>query len=119
MNTPRGTRYGSRGPRRIVIGRSLVALCACLVFSACSTPTPLPPPEPIVRTVTVDRVIQVPCVSKLPDLPMYSDTDAALAAITPDFNGVWDGVALLKGGRAQRQAYIDQLRAILAACAGP
>ena len=97
-----------------------VTLCLVVALGACSTPTPLPPPEPIVRTVTVDRVIQVPCVSKLPDLPMYSDTDAALGMLGNDFNAVWDGIALLKGGRAQRDAAIAQYRAILAACAaGP
>lgn len=96
--------------------------CTCIVLAlslgACATKPvmPLPPPEPIVRTVTVDHVVTVPCISAVPDLPMYSDTDAAIAALTPDFNGAWLGVSLLKGGRAQRDSYISQLRAILGGC---
>lgn len=119
MRYPRGIRYGSRGPRRSVIGRSLAVHSTCLVLflTACATkPTPLPPPIPAVQVVTVDRVITQPCISQLPDLPMYSDTDEALQSIGDDFAAAWTGIALLKGGRLQRDLYIDQLRAILQNC---
>ena len=99
--------------------RHCLGIVVALSLAACATkpPTPLPAPEPVVRTVTVDRIVTQPCISKLPDLPMYSDTDMALQSIPDSFDGAWTGIALLKGGRLQRDLYISQLRAILAGCA--
>lgn len=128
---PSGEPIALERASRLIMRRSMVpswtgivqhlSFCAMLSLAACATkpPAPLPTPEPVVRTVTVDRIIQVPCISKLPDLPMYSDTDMALSQISDDFDGAWLGIALLKGGRAQRNAYIDQLRAVLQSCVKP
>lgn len=92
-----------------------------LFLGACSTPpaAPLPPPEPVVRTVTVISPIAVPCVTALPPEPTYADAPGALAkAATPDFAGIWNSIALMRGGRAQRDSYIAQLQATLTACIG-
>ncbi len=92
-----------------------------LILTACATApvVPLPPPEPIVHTVTVDKIVQVPCVSMVPAEPEYPATAAALGMLTPDFNGAWLGISLLKGEIAVRKADQDQLRAILQGCAKP
>lgn len=96
--------------------RATITACGLLLTACASAPAPLPPPEPVVKTVTVDRVITQPCVSAVPALPEYSDTDAALMAVPDSFEGAWNGIALLKGGRAQRDQYIAQLRNILGGC---
>lgn len=97
------------------------SMYVAVLLAACATaPTsaPLPAPEPVVRTVTVNVPVPQPCVAAIPAEPDYSDSDAALAALTPDFAGVWNGIALMKGGSAQRNAYIAELRSVLNACVG-
>ena len=88
-----------------------------MLLAACQTPAPIPPPEPVVKTVTVEKPVPVACVQSLPMLPDFVDNDAALNSLTTDFDGTWKGVGLLRGGRGQRDAYIASLRALLAGCA--
>ena len=96
----------------IVLALSLAG-CA----SAPAPVMPLPPPEPVVQIQKVEVPTPVPCVTAIPPAPVLSATPQALAALTPDSNGAWTGIALLKGDVAQLSADDDSLRDLLAGCA--
>lgn len=95
-------------------------LACALSLCACATPpaVPLPPPEPVVTIKQVNIPVPVPCVTAVPAAPVLEATPDALAALTPDFNGAWNGIALLKGDIAILSADDAKLRATLQGCVG-
>lgn len=94
----------------------LTITALALSLSACATPPAaiLPPPELVVTVQRVEVPVPVPCVTGVPDEPMYSDSDAALHSATD----IFAGTKLLLAGRIERQNYISKLRATLQGCVG-
>lgn len=70
------------------------ALILVLFVAGCASQ----PQEPVVKTVTVNVPVAVPCLKDIGPEPVYSDTDAALKA-APD---LFTRVKLLLAGRLQR-----------------
>lgn len=98
----------------------IVALYALLLTScATTTAAPLQPSEPVVMIRQVNVPVPVPCVTTVPAAPMLQATPNALAALSPDFAGAWNGIALLKGDIAILMADGENLRAVLRGCVGP
>jgi len=96
-----------------LVGAVLTAGCQSMPV------VPLPPQEPVVRVVTQEKIIHVSCVDKIPDEPMYPASPEALAKLSNDFSGAWDGVALLKGEIAIRAQDQKALRDLLQGCLKP
>lgn len=66
------------------------------------------PPEPVVKTVTVNVPVTVPCKKDIGPEPQYADTDAALRAAP----NLYERVRLLVAGRLQRiQREADRIAA--------
>ena len=86
-----------------------VALACLLCLVACA---PRLKPEPIVRTVTVQVPVPVPCRPDLGPEPEYADSPEALAAATD----VFEAMKLRIAGRDQRHAREAVLRAALEGC---
>ena len=80
-----------------------------LALAGCATTSPLPDLTSGVRTVTVDRIVKVPCVVAVPDEPVTA------MPIPGPFTA-----PLAAGARLDVEAqdrYIQALRAALMACA--
>lgn len=104
---------GAKSLKSAQIGQKWLTSAIALFLASCaSTPAPLPPPEPVIRTVTVDRPIPVPCVAGVPDEPAFPDSDMALHAASD----IFAGTKLLLAGRIERSDYIGKLRATLQGC---
>lgn len=88
-----------------------LALLVALFLTACGTTTP---PEPVIRTITVNVPVPVKCAPNIGPGPDYPDTDEALASV-PD---IFQGVAILKAGRILRIPRERELLAALKGCAG-
>lgn len=89
-----------------------VILLAALLLAGCGH-TPLAPPEPVIRTVTVEKPISVPCVPKdTPQQPAYPDTDAAIRAAPTEE----DKLALVVAGRPLRMAWGDLAAGVINKC---
>lgn len=87
-----------------------LALLPLMALAACATK---PAPEPVVRTVTVDRAIVVACVPRtLGPAPQYPDTDANIRASA----GPGDLLQLLAAGRLLRQQRLAELEPVITAC---
>lgn len=75
-----------------------------LAITACAQ-KPLPPPEPIIITKTVDRIVQVKCQDRRPARADYPDTDDKLAQIEEgDIFGLAQAYRAGRGLRIQREA---------------
>ena len=85
----------------------LAALCAVSLAGCATTGAAPPPVEVLVPVATA-------CAADPGPAPEYPDTDAALRGAAD----VFEGVKLLKAGRALRQARERELEAALAGCAG-
>lgn len=101
---------------QIVSAHRSVAICLCCIVTACATPAP---PEPIIRTVTVQVPFDDPaCIraarERLGARPAYPDSDEALRAAA----NVFEGVQLLQAGRILRMAREVALESAIAACSG-
>lgn len=93
--------------------RSILIIAAALLLAGCATTAP---PEPVVRTVTVEVPVAVKCVpAKTPEPPAYVDTDAALKAAA----GPEDRYQLLAAGRIQRNQRLSTIEPILRSCRAP
>ncbi|MES2295263.1 MAG: hypothetical protein V4527_18345 [Pseudomonadota bacterium] len=96
----------------------LSALLVTTLLAACAQ---TPPPEPIVRTVTVQVPYDDPaCAREARDrlrqeAVAYPDTDDALGRAA----SVFEGVQLLRAGRVLRIAREIALLAAIEACASP
>lgn len=91
--------------------RYVKAIAVCFTLAACATP---PAPEPITKTVFVDRAVPVSCVpSDRPARPDFADTAAVLKA-APDF-AVRD--QLVKSEWARHWSYEALQDELLDACA--
>jgi len=86
-----------------------IAIACVLCLGACA---PRGKPEPIVRTVTVNVPVPVPCRPDIGPEPEYADSPEALAAATDIFEAVRARIA----GREQRQARETVLKAALEGC---
>lgn len=88
----------------------LFALLSAAMLASCAT---TPPPEPVVRTVTVNVPVAVPCVPEtIGEAPVYSDSDEAVRAAA-------DGAEryrLLFVGRGERNARLAVLESALGGC---
>lgn len=92
---------------------ALGGLGAALLLAGCATTAP---PEPVVRTVTVEVPVAVQCVPpKTPEPPAYVDTDAALKAAA----GPEDRFQLMAAGRIQRIQRQAVTEPILKSCRTP
>ena len=86
-----------------------------VALASCTTPTPLPP-EPIIVTKEVDRIVQVRCEDKRTPASDYPDDDDDLAAVQ-----MGDIFRLAQMYRAARALYRQRLLeddAQIAACTG-
>ena len=101
-----------------------VPLLAGVMFfgAACSHMPAAPiapaiPPEPIVVTKPIDVPVAVSCIEEksIPPAPV-PPAKPAVATLTPDFSGAWDGVSWLKGYIAILKQDDAKLRAALLAC---
>lgn len=90
------------------------AILAALLLAGCAEQTKRPPPEPVIKTQTVNVATPVPCpaLAKLGNEPNYVDTDAALKA-APD---IFEQTRLLLEGRIQRTDRLSSYAAARAAC---
>ena len=90
-------------------------LLMVLVLIACA-PKVVEPPEPIIITKEVERIVQVRCEDRRPPAPDYPDDDADLAAVA---NGDIFGLAQIY--RAARALYRQRSKESddqIVACAG-
>lgn len=92
--------------------RLLIAAClaaASPMLAACPSATV---PEPQLQTKIVEVPVPVPCPTKVGPDPEYPDTESALAAVAD----VFEGVKLLKAGRALRIARESELKSAVNSC---
>lgn len=89
-----------------------LAFLPLLLLASCATTARTP--EPIVTTVEVPVPVAQPCVpDTLPQTPpTYTDTDAALRAVTD----IAIRYQMLWAGRAERTARLNLLEPVVAAC---
>jgi hypothetical protein len=92
-----------------------LTLIAALALAGCSTPAP---PEPIIRTVEVQVLVDDPAcareaVARLNPAPAYPDADEALRAAP----NLFERVKLLLAGRLLRAAREAAITDALEACA--
>ncbi len=81
------------------------AIILALFLVGCA---PSAPPEPVIKTVTVNVPVTVPCKKDIGPEPQYADTDAALRAAP----NLYERVRLLVAGRLQRiQREADRIAA--------
>jgi len=84
-----------------------------LMAAACAGRTPPPKAEPVVVTQIVKVPIAAPCVPKtLGAAPQYIDTKEKLKAAAD----AAERLQLLYGGRAQREARLNELEPVVAGC---
>lgn len=88
---------------------TLVAL-ACVLSGCAAAP---PAPEPVVRTVTVDREIPVRCIRTVPVAP-YFRSEAEILGPGPEAN--YDASFFVWEEWEKLTAYKDQLEALLPGC---
>lgn len=96
---------------------TMVVVCALFALAACKT-VPQQPPEPIIKTVTVNMPVDDPAcarkaLAELGAAVSYPDTSAALRAAADLF----ERTKLLLAGRELRQAREAALTGALAECA--
>lgn len=89
-----------------ISGRMIAVMLGCFSLAACATK----PPEPVVRTVTVQVPIRVPCKPTVPAVPTYAADAISLEA------GIFDLVKALLIDREQRKAESTELRGAIASC---
>ncbi len=104
-----------RGPRGLVNGLAWAAIgwaaiiLVGLAIAGCSTTRP----EPVVRTVFVDRPVAVTCVpDTLGEAPAYADIDDALRR-APDAAARYQ---LVIAGREQRKARLGETEPVIKGC---
>lgn len=92
--------------------KSLILFAIALGLAGCAT-KPVPAPEPIIVPQKVAVAVDAPCVpDSLKSAPVYVDSiDALKAAVDAA-----DRMQLLYGGRAQREARLNEIEPIIAAC---
>jgi hypothetical protein len=90
--------------------KQLVAF-SLLALAACKTPSV---PEPVVRTVTVNVPVAMPCIPQnySRTRPQYADEDSALKAAVD----AAERYMLLWAGREQRKAREAENEAVIAGC---
>ena len=59
---------------------ALFLVAMVFILTACARMAP-PPPEPVIITKEVDRIVQVRCEDKRPPAPELPDDDTELAAV--------------------------------------
>lgn len=92
----------------------MLSAVTLLGVAGCAT---APPPQPVVKTITVDVPVAVPCQPQLGPEPAYPDTAAAVEA-TPS-GQIEQLVQLLLAGRDLRQAWIAEQAAAIKGCSTP
>jgi len=87
-------------------------LSLVILLAGCAT-KPLPTPEPVIRTVTVNVPVAAPCVpATLHPAPDYPDTDSALKSAAD----AAERYLLTIAGRELRVARLAELEPIVAGC---
>lgn len=94
--------------------KKTILLGLFVALAGCGGHVPTPPPEPVVRTVTVQVPVNVPCpaLEQLGEEPSYPDTPAALNSVA----NIFERVKLLLQGRVQRDARLQQYTAAKRSC---
>lgn len=91
--------------------KPVAILLPVLLLTGCATA----PIEPVVRTVTVQVPVAIPCVpSNVQKEPAYSDTNDALKT-APD---AAERYQLLIIGRQQRMARLSEIEPVIRECKG-
>jgi hypothetical protein len=98
--------------------KTLYLLPIFAVLAACKTSGDAHP-EPIITPIEVAVAVEQACVpNTLKDKPDYVDTKEALTSAGPagDDDAISKRLQLLYAGRAQREARLNELEPIVAAC---
>lgn len=85
-------------------------------FVAGCASAPQPPPEPIVVTTEVDRIVQVRCEDRRPPASDYPDTDDRLAMI--EEGDIFALAQAYRAGKTLRESRERENEAQIAACTG-
>lgn len=95
--------------------KSALLPAVALSLAGCGHMGQLPPPEPVVRTVTVKVPTAIPCpaLAQLGGEPSYPDTDAALRAVA---SNLADALTLLGVGRLLRIQRLAEYEAAKTGC---
>ena len=86
-----------------------IIMLAALALAGCAT---TPPPEPSVRTVTVNVPVAEPCAAHVDARQRYADQDASAAA------DIYEQVRALLTGISQRSAREEKLENAVTSCGG-